>query len=114
MTNIKHPGLNATGFGDPDFDPIGPEHDEARAAARHYLMAVASLAKRQRRRHDSYGLKHLAEAWWRMCGGGNYIPDGVLIAAAMDLGFNVTPNRHGPSGSVSLPKWGEPWGKEIR
>jgi len=105
-TAKAHGRLNMTGFGDPAFDPITEEHQDQFDAARAYLLAIGALlrasSRNARRRLGSYDLKHLAEWWWRQCGGHGYIANGALIAAALSLGWHVAEN--GVNGIVHAPK----------
>ncbi|MGA7713922.1 MAG: hypothetical protein WCA81_18665 [Rhizomicrobium sp.] len=97
---VRHPELTTNGFGfghlvrPADYEV---EFQKRRrdmlsdGSCRQFEMAVTwlrlcSRTKRVNRGQTTYGLKHEAEAWAR-----SYISNGMLIAAALHLGFTVAP-----------------------
>ena len=105
----KYPDLTIDGLaGDrrPDFEW---RRMELIASVDEFERAVAWLSvipKRKSPNRDdghSYGLKHAAEKW-----AGAYITNGALIAAAVHLGFPITPCPSAINcwiGVASVRKW---------
>ena len=66
-------------------------YENAYWACRSMLLPVRNIQTTSRKSPDSYWLKHLVERWTRMEGHYAYIPNGVLILAALAEGFTMTP-----------------------
>ena len=95
---VAHPHLTAYGFGtferehSPDYERRLREDREdmlTDAACAQFIPAWDWLSRQNRARHlnrrlDSYDLKHKVERW-----AGRSVDNGVLIAAAVSLGFQV-------------------------
>lgn len=80
--------LGLGGFGLTEY-PINP--DEV-SLAKTFLSKLEKTTSVNRHCRGSYGLKHDAERY-----AGNYISNGALIAAAVELGFRVSPIAESPN-----------------
>lgn len=69
-----------------------PIDQEEVALAKIFLSKLEKTTSVNRRCRGSYGLKHDAERY-----AGNYISNGALIAAAVELGFRVSPIAESPN-----------------
>jgi hypothetical protein len=91
----------------PNFDAaraalLAPHHLEAFEHARRWLSLV-SWRRSPNRHCDSYCIKHVIERW---CG--VYTPNGVCIAAAIDLGLPIARCPSGPNAWLAVAgprKW---------
>ena len=68
------------------------------------FLATVRRSKNINRDLDSYGWKNVAERWCakRHPGDDSYISNGMLIAAALALGFQVIPIDGGPNGWINI------------
>ncbi|GAA0599212.1 hypothetical protein [Caenispirillum bisanense] len=84
-------------------DMTAPGQVEEFRRAVEFLQAV-SRTKKPNRRRSSYTWKDIAARWYaqRHPGEDSYISNGMLIAAALALGFQVIPIDGGPNAWINI------------
>ena len=72
------------------------------ATAVAFLRRCRPTVKTTGRSPSSYELKHAAEAWGAVNGMANYVSNGALIAAALEVCYLVSYGHGGPNPSIGV------------